>query len=119
MLIPTREERYSKAPKITLLLCVMIPSAVVAWLADYSDPLTLLFAFLQPIALILAFLGMKAGLSMIISAILQGACFLGVAANRRLSSKAKLTICVTWGMAFAAALRFLIAWSVWRQATGK
>ena len=47
MLIPTQEERYSKAPRITLLLCVMIPCAVVAWIGGYRDMLTLVFAFLS------------------------------------------------------------------------
>lgn len=119
MLIPTQEERYSKAAKITLLLCVMIPSAVVAWLGGYRDLLTLLFAFLQPIALPLSFLGLTAGLAMGISALLQGCAFFWLLRSRCVGSKAKLTICVTWGMAFAAALRFLMAWSLWRQITGK
>lgn len=119
MLIPTQEERYSKAPKITLLLCVMIPSMVVAWLADVTDPLTLLFAFLQPIALPLVFLGVKGWFAMALSALVQGIAYFRLAKARRWSAKTKFTICVTWGMAFAAALRFLIAWATWRQVTGQ
>ena len=119
MLIPTQEERYSKAPRITLLLCVMIPCAVAAWIGGYRDMLTLVFAFLQPVALPLAYLGVSAGLAMALSALLQGAAFFWLARNRRLSAKARLTICVTWGMAFAAALRFLMAWALWHQITGR
>ncbi len=40
MYIPTQEERYSKVVRLTLLLCVIIPPALVMWLAEIADLMT-------------------------------------------------------------------------------
>ncbi|MBR4107567.1 MAG: hypothetical protein IKK45_02635 [Akkermansia sp.] len=115
MYIPTQEERYSKVARLTLLLCVIIPSGIVAWLADVGDLLSCLCAFLWPIALPLDYAGFNQVAALCISALVQGIAFFALAATHRLSAKTKLTIAITWGMLFALLLRILIAYAVWQS----
>lgn len=108
MYIPTQEERYSKAARLTLLLCIMVPSAVVTWLmgAPLSQAAA---AFLLPLSVLIEnmadFNSMAAAG---ISAVVQFIIFLRLAYNRRLSAKKRLTIAITWGMLLALILRIII-----------
>lgn len=119
MLIPTQQERYSKVARITLLLCVILPSAVVAWLAEVEDVLSCLFGFLWPIALPLTYLGFTKLAAVCLSALVQALAFVWLTRSRRLTARGKLTLAVTWGMGFALALRVLIAFELWRSVTGQ
>lgn len=119
MLIPTQQERYSKVARITLLLCVILPSAVVAWLAEVEDALSCLFGFLWPIALPLTYLGFTKLAAVCLSALVQALAFVWLTRSRRLTARGKLTLAVTWGMGFALALRVLIAFELWRSVTGQ
>ena len=118
MYIPTQEERYSKVARITLFLCVIAPSCVVAWLGQVGDILSCLFAFLFPIALPLNYCGVGPMGAMCISALVQGIAFFAMVRSRTLTPKGKVTLAITWGMFFALALRVMIAYEVWLQATG-
>ena len=115
MYIPTQEERYSKVARLTLLLCVIIPSAIVTWLADVGDLLSCLCGFLWPVALPLDYAGFNRVAALCLSALVQGIAFFSLAASRKLSAKTKLTIAITWGMLFALLLRILIAFTVWQS----
>lgn len=119
MYIPTQKERYSKVAGLTLFLCVMLPSGIVAWLGDVEDLLSCMCAFLWPVAQPLVYLGFTQMAAFIISAILQAFGFFAMLRSKKLSSKAKLTIAITWGMSFALILRVLIAFETWRQVTGQ
>lgn len=119
MYIPTQEERYSKIARITLLLCVIVPSGVVAWLGQVGDILNCAFGFLWPIALPLTGLGLDVWAALCISAALQAILFFAVARSRKLTAKGKVTICITWGMFFALVLRLMIAYEVWLSARGE
>lgn len=119
MYIPTQEERYRKVATLTLLLCLVIPSAVVAWLAEAGDLLSCAAAFLQPLALLLDSIGFNAAAALCFSATVYAILFWGLAATKRLSAKNKLTIAVTCGMLHALLLRLLIAFLLWRQVTGQ
>ena len=116
MYIPTQEERYSKVAKLTLFLCIMLPSAVVMWLTEIADLLTSTYAFLLPIAMPLDWVGFNKVAAICISALIQGIFFFWLAGSRKLSPKARTTIAVTWGMSFALILRILIAFSVYLAA---
>lgn len=119
MYIPTQEERYRKVATLTLLLCLLIPSAVVAWLADAGDVLTCGAAFLQPLALLFDALGFNAAAALCFSATVQALIFWRLAVTKRLTPKQRLTIAVTWGMLTALLLRLLLAFMLWRQVTGQ
>lgn len=119
MFIPTQQERYSKVARITLLLCVILPSAIVAWLAEAGDLLSCLCGFLWPIALPLTWLGFTKVAAVCLSAFLQAVAFVWLARSRRLTPRGKLTLAVTWGMFFALLLRVLIAFELWRSITGQ
>lgn len=119
MYIPTQEERYRKVATLTLLLCLIIPSAVVAWLADTGDLLACAAAFLQPVALLFDSIGFNAVAALCCSATVFALCFWGLVVNKRLTAKHKLTIAVTCGMVNALLLRLLVAFMLWRQVTGQ
>ena len=116
MYIPTQEERYSKVARLTLLLCIVAPSAVVMWLAEIADLMGCTYAFLLPVAIPLDWVGFNKVAAMCISALLQGIVFFWLAGTRKLSPKAKTTIAVTWGMSFALILRILIAFAIYQAA---
>lgn len=115
MYIPTRAERYGKAAKLSLLLCIVVPSGIVAWLYAYNDLLFSLTAFLWPIALPLRYTGMNNVPALCISAFLQAVIFFWMARTPCLTPRGRLTFAVTWGMFFAFVLRLLIAFEIWRQ----
>lgn len=119
MYIPTQEERYRKVATLTLLLCLLIPSAVVAYLADTGDLLACAAAFLQPLALLFDSMGFNATAALCFSATVHALLFWRLAVSKRLSAKHKLTLAVTWGMLTALLLRLLVAFMLWRQITGK
>ena len=118
MYIPTQEERYSKVARLTLLLCLLLPPAVVMWLAEIADLATCAYAFLLPVAMPLDWLGFNKVAALCISALLQGIVFFWLCVSRKLSAKTKCTIAVTWGMGFALILRLLIAFSIYRAVKG-
>lgn len=118
MYIPTRAERYSKAARLSLLLCIVIPGGIVAWLYAYNDLLFSLSAFLWPIALPLRYAGMNTAPALCVSALLQSILFFWMVRTPRLTPRGRLTFAVTWGMLFAFLLRVLIAFEIWRQAGG-
>lgn len=118
MYIPTQEERYSKVARLTLLLCVLLPSAVVMWLAEIADLATCSYAFLLPLAMPLDWVGFNKVAALCISALFQGIVFFWLCASKKLSAKTKTTIAVTWGMSFALILKLLIAFSVYRAVKG-
>lgn len=118
MYIPTQEERYSKVARLTLLLCIMVPSAVVMWLAEIADLMTCAYAFLLPVAMPLDWVGFNKVAAICISALIQGIVFFWLAITRKLSAKTKTTIAITWGMSFALILKLLIAFSVYRAVRG-
>lgn len=110
MYIPTQEERYAKAPRWTLLLCLLVPSAVVMWFyGGVNDVFLFITAFIQPLAALLVKLYFNDTAALCLSALVQGVAFFVVARRKRLSAKAKLTICITWGMSMALLLRLLLA----------
>lgn len=119
MYIPTQEERYRKVATATLALCLILPSAIVAWLADVGDLLSCAAAFLQPLGLLFDTMGFNAAAALCFSATVQALLFWRLAVTRRLSPKQKLTLAVTWGMLTALALRVLVAFMLWRQVTGR
>lgn len=116
MYIPSQEERYAKVAKVTLLLCVLLPPAVVAYLGDMGDVLDCAAGFLQPLAWVLDKLGFNADAALCLSATVQAILYWALAANKRLAAKKKLTLAICWGTLTALALRLLIAFTVW-QAT--
>lgn len=118
MYIPTQEERYSKVARLTLLLCVLLPPAVVMWLSEIADLMSCTYAFLLPVAMPLDWMGFNKVAALCISALLQGIIFFWLCATKRLSAKAKTTIAVTWGMGFALILRVLIAFAIYQAARG-
>lgn len=119
MYIPTQEERYSKVARITLFLCVIAPSAVVAWLGQVGDILACLMGFLWPIALPLNFIGCDIRLALCLSALLQALVFFWMVRTRLLTPRGKATLAITWGMLFALILRLMIAYQAWLQATAQ
>lgn len=114
MYIPTQEERYSKVARLTLFLCIMLPSAIVMWLAEIAELSNCLYAFLLPIAMPLDWVGFNKVAAICISALIQGILFFWLAKTKKLSAKAKTTIAVTWGMGFALILRILIAFAIYQ-----
>ena len=118
MYIPTQEERYSKVARLTLLLLLVLPSTVVMWLAEIADLGTCLYAFLLPVAMPLDWMGFNKVAALCISALFQGIMFFWLCATRKLSTKTKTTIAVTWGMSFALIVKILIAFSIYRAVKG-
>ena len=118
MYIPTQEERYSKVARITLLLCVVAPSGVVAWLAQLGEAYTWPLAFLYPIAVPLNYYDTPPVVSMAVSALLQACMFFFVVRSHRLTPKGKATLCITWGMLFALIVRVMIAYDLWTRVQG-
>lgn len=118
MYIPTQEERYSKVAKLTLFILIMLPPAVVLWLAEIATLLDCTYAFLLPVAMPLDWVGFNKMAAICISALVQGILFFWLANTRKLSPKAKTTIAVTWGMSFALILRILIAFTIYRAVRG-
>ncbi len=122
MYIPTQQERYRKVASITLFLCVIIPSAVVYWLATDDgdvDIFACLFAFIWPIAKPLDYLGFNISAAMGISAFVQACAFFWLVRVQKLTPKVRLTIAVTWGMFFALLLKLFFAFDLRRQVSGK
>lgn len=119
MYIPTQQERYSKAAKITLLLCVMMPSSVVAWLLGIRQAALLLFAFLMPVSMPLDWLGFNKTAALIIAALLEGLAYVALILIPKLSPKTRLTIAITWGMTFAFLLKLFNAYDIWRNTIGE
>ncbi len=117
--IPTQQERYSKVASVTLFLCVIIPSGVVYWLSGVQDFVMCCAAFLWALAYPLDLMGFNSTAALCISALVQSCGFWYLIRTRRLSPRAKLTIAVTWGMAFALLLKLLIAFALYRQVTGQ
>lgn len=114
MYIPTQEERYSKVAKITLFLCVMLPSSVVCLVSGERGLMDVLAAFLFPPGMIFqSVLGVSLSAAICISAALQGAAFWWLSRFCRRSPKAKITIAITWGMSLALILRLQIAYLTW------
>ncbi len=105
--------------QITLLLCVMIPSGIVAWLGGMDDWLSCCVAFLWALAQPLVYIGFAKPAALCLSALIQAIAFFWMARSRKLTARGKLTIAVTWGMSFALILRVLIAFELWRSITGK
>ena len=108
MYIPTQEERYRKAARLTLMLCIIAPSAVIAWMlgAPVGQAMA---AFLLPISVMLEHLAdFNSMAAASISAIIQFILFLWLAYNRRMTAKHRLTIAITWGMMFALILRIIV-----------
>ena len=118
MYIPTQKERYSKVAQITLLLCVMIPSGVVAWLGGMEDLFSCCVAFLWPVAQPLVYVGFTKAAALCLSALVQAIVFFWMAKSRKLTARGKLTMAVTWGMSFALILRVLIAFAIYQAARG-
>lgn len=118
MYIPTQAERYARVARLTLLLCVVLPSAVVAYLGDMGDLLSCVAGFLQPLAWLLDLAGFNATAALCVSALVQALLWWRLARTRRLSPKQRLTLAICWGMLTALALRLLIAFTLWRQLTG-
>lgn len=120
MYIPTQEERYSKIARITLFLCVIVPSGVVAWLGGETDLLACACGFLWPLALPLISLAKMPPLwALCLSALAQGLAYYAVVRSHTLTPKGKVTLTITWGMLFALILRVMIAYQVWAQVTGQ
>lgn len=118
MYIPTQKERYSKAAKITLLLCVMLPSSVVAWLLGIRQAALLMFAFLLPVSMPLDWLGFNKTAALIIAALLEGLAYVALILIPKLSPKTRLTIAITWGMFFAFLLKLFNGYDIWRHIVG-
>lgn len=109
MYIPTQEERYAKRSMITLILCVIGPSAVIGYLWDYPV-LDMLVAFTLPLGLLFSYVGMPLywlgiGLSLLINI----AVILLLIYNKRWTGKTPSVLAITWGMLLALALKTLNA----------
>ena len=115
MYIPTQEVRYSKIARITLFLCVMTPSAVVAWLGGIHGILDCAVAFLWPPALPLIYFDFTPLAALCCSALLQAIIFFFVVRSRSLTPRGKATLAITWGMLFALILRLALAYQAWQS----
>lgn len=110
MYIPTQQERYAKAARWTLLLCLLVPSAVVMWFyGGMHDVFMLSTAFFQPLAVLLAKLYFNDTAALCLSATVQAVVFFVLASRKKMLPKTKLTVCITWGMATALLLRVILA----------
>lgn len=109
MYIPTQEERYAKRSIVTLILCVVGPSAVIGYLWDYPA-LDMLVAFTLPLGLLLNYVGLPLywwgiGLSFLINV----AVIVLLIKNKRWTGKTPSVLAITWGMLLALALKTLNA----------
>lgn len=118
MYIPTQEERYSKGAALTLLLCVIIPPAVILYLKGVHDVLQLVGAFTLPIAFLFQNLGLGAGGAVALSAAIQALAFFLLARRSRRSPKTKLTIGITWGMMTALSLKIILVYAEYALSLG-
>lgn len=84
-----------------------------------EDLLSCCMAFLWPVAQPLVYMGFAKPAALCLSALVQAVAFFWMARSHRLTARGKLTIAVTWGMAFALILRVLIAFELWRSITGQ
>ncbi len=111
MYIPTQEERYSKVALFTLILCVMVPSAVVAACYSSMSWMAIIGACAWPLAypIVAATGNMATGL--VISTAVQLAGFL-MLSRSKMPSKKKTTIAILWGMSFALAVRIILAYEL-------
>lgn len=110
MYIPTQEERYAKAPRWALLLCLVLPAAVVmGFYGETRDLFLCATAFLQAPALVAVRCGSSNNAALVMSATLQALFFFVLVRRRGLSPKTKFTVCITWGMALALLLRLALA----------
>ncbi len=114
--IPTQEVRYSKLARLTLFLCVMLPSAVVMWLGGDHDLVSCAMGFLWPLALPLAFVDFPMVGAICCSALVQASVFFLMVRSHKLSPRGKATFSITWGMLFAFLLRLALAYQVWLAA---
>lgn len=116
MYIPTQEERYSKVAWYTLLMCLVLPSGVVAWAyGDFSDFFWCIFAFTLPLAHLICAAGVAFTASVILSCLTHAAAFYLLAKRCKWHPKKKLTLVVTWGMFTALILRLMIAYMLWQS----
>lgn len=120
MYIPTQEERYSKVAWYTLLMCLVLPSGVVAWAyGDFSDLMWCLFAFTLPLAHLLHAVGIAFTASVVFSSLLHALGFYWVTKRCKWKPKSKLTLVVTWGMFTALVLRLMVAYTLWQSIVGQ
>lgn len=108
MFIPTQEERYAKKSLMTLLLCVIAPAAVYAYvisdkLAFPVDSLlgllNILLFFTYPLAFVFSKVGIPFYLwGIVCSLLVHMAVFAWVYTSKRFSPKQVLAICITIGM---------------------
>ena len=93
----------------------MAPSGIVAWLGGIHDVVNCALAFLWPLAWLISLGGFHPLLSLCLSALLQGGAFFCITRSRTLTARGKATICITWGMFFALALRLALAYAAWQS----
>ncbi len=107
MYIPSQEERYGKVAPLTLLLCVMVPPALVVWWHSEMGLWDVLGAFTWPIAYPIVWVSGNLPLGLVISALLQLG---GVLLLKRCSwsAKRKMTFAILWGMLFALIVRLIM-----------
>ena len=110
MYIPTQEERYSRVAWYTMLMCLVIPSGVVHWayLKGTDNLLDCAMAFLQPMAHLLAGIGLLNGAAYLVSTVIHALAFFWLVKRCKWTAKKKLTAVVTWGMATAFVWRLMI-----------
>ncbi len=118
MYIPTQEERYSKGGVLTLLLCVIIPSAVILYLKNIHDALQLVGAFTLPPAFLFQAAGLQPAGAVALSTAAQALAFFLLARRSRLTPKTKLTIAITWGMFLALALKIILVYTEYAISLG-
>ncbi|MCC8020707.1 MAG: hypothetical protein LIO63_01780 [Akkermansia sp.] len=108
MYIPTQKERYSKAALGTLLLCVIIPPAVILYLKGITDLFDISLAFTLPLALFFQTLCVPPGAATWLSFILQVFLFILLACRTNWTPKTRMTVAITWGMISALAVKIII-----------
>lgn len=118
MYIPTQEERYSKGAVLTLLLCVIIPPAVILYLKGIHDVLQLVGAFTLPFSALFQTFGLQPGGAVALSTAVQALGFFLLARRSRFSPKTKLTIAITWGMLTALLLKIILVYSEYALSLG-
>lgn len=119
MYIPTQQERYSKVAWYTLLLCLVLPSGLVAW--AYGEIDSLLWcacAFVLPMARALTATGASFGGAVMLSSVFYALFFFWLIKRCKWKPKTRLTLAVTWGMCNALVLRLMIAYLLWRSIVG-
>lgn len=119
MYIPTQKERYSKVAWYTLLLCMMLPSGLVAWAyGDFTSLAWCACAFLLPMTHLLVWTGASFGGAVMISSVFHSIAFFWLVKRCRWKPKTRLTVAVTYGMLTALILRLMIAYIVWKSVVG-